>query len=150
KQFDLLGEWVYTGANGSRFQAMVKKLGDSCRRAKSVTATLDGKRNGGKRTSDPMQTAYGALGTFEEFLTGTNVVAKYEFEGGHLISDEILGTDSYKQKNFAPQRGHLNSPIYRKIEQIAKYGTTPKSTTVTGTRPDWTMTADLEYPTSKY
>jgi hypothetical protein len=129
----------------NRFAMMVSTLGNRCERAATVTADLDGNRQGGPRKSDNTQTAYGALGSFEEFLTGTQEVKKYEFEGGHLVSDEILGDASYVQANFAPQRGHFNSPIYRKIEEIAAFGVMPVKPTKKKS-PNWTMKAQVHYP----
>jgi hypothetical protein len=133
----------------NRFANMVSTLGDNCKRAATVTADLDGKRQGGPRLADKTQTAYGALGSFEEYVTGTQEVYKYEFEGGHLVSDEILGDASYVQANFAPQRGHINSPIYRKIEEIAAFGLTPRIPTKKAT-PNWTMTAAVHYPAATH
>lgn len=140
---------VVTGINPGRFGPMVTTLGDSCVRAEEVTATLDGKRTGGVRKADATQSAYGALGSFEEYLTGTPTAPKYEFEGGHLISDEILGTASYVQANFAPQRGHINAPIYRKIEEIAAGGLVQKTGNKKST-PSWTLKAWLTYPAATH
>jgi hypothetical protein len=140
---------VVTGLNPGRFGPMVATLGNSCVRAEEVTATLDGKRTGGVRKSDATQSAYGALGSFEEYLTDTPTAPKYEFEGGHLISDEILGTASYVQANFAPQRGHINAPIYRKIEEIAAGGLVQKSGNKKAT-PNWTLKAWVTYPAATH
>ncbi|MDO9338070.1 MAG: hypothetical protein Q7T61_16870 [Caulobacter sp.] len=131
--------------NPNRFGPMVTQLGDVCARAEEVTATLDGGRKGGPRTGDPMQTAFGALGSFEEYITDTAEVPKYQFEGGHLIADEILGDDSYVEQNFAPQRRRLNSPIYRKIEEIAAGGLAFVGKKYKKT-PTWTLTANVGYP----
>lgn len=128
---------------------MVRTLGDKCARAREVTATLDGGRKGGSRTGDATQTAYGTLGTLMSYLTKTETPRKYNFEGGHLISDEILGDDSYEQYNFAPQRGHLNSPIYRKIEALARDGTEAKNKTIAKQKPPWTFKVEVKYDGSK-
>lgn len=102
------------------YKTMILTMGDSAYRAETVTAELDGIRKGGVRTSDPLQTAYGNIGNFMSFITATP--QSEGFEGGHLISDEILGSDSYVGYNFAPQRSSLNAPHYRKIEMIAAGG----------------------------
>lgn len=136
--------------NPGRFGPMVTALGDSCARAQSVTATLDGGRKGGPRVGDPMQSAYGALGSFEEYITDTAEVSKYQFEGGHLIADEILGDYSYVQQNFAPQRRRLNSPIYRKIEEIAAGGLTYVGSKMNPKTPTWTLKADVSYPAATH
>lgn len=109
--------------NASGYGSMFKTLGTACQRAESVDAKLDGKRPGDVRKSDPTQTAYGNLGNFMAWVTDTPTPQGGSFEGGHLVSDEILGTDSYVQYNFAPQRSSLNSPHYREIETLAAAGT---------------------------
>lgn len=103
------------------FGTMNTALGTHCVRAEEVEAEIDGIRKGGPRGGDPMQTAFGTLGTFMEYITGTPQATSINsyFEGGHLISDEVLGDDSYVHQNFAPQRRQINSPAYRKIEEIA-------------------------------
>lgn len=128
----------------------IQQLKESCPKAHSVTADLDGIRDGEKRVSDPMQTAYGNLGNIEELLTKTPSVAKYDFEGGHLIADQILGDRSYFGGNFAPQRRTLNSPVYRMIEKIGKGGTRLKVGGKPGKRPNWTMKVSVAYPSDTY
>ena len=142
-----------TALNQSRFGPMVATLGDRCNRAEHVEATLDGGRPGPPRAllTNPMQSAFGALGSLEAALTNTGTPAKYEFEGGHLIADEMLGKDSYVEYNFAPQRGHLNAPIYRKIEEIAMHGIKKKKSSVKAAKPKtWSMDVKLKYPGSTY
>ena len=114
--------------NASGYGSMLKTLGMACQRAESVDAKLDGQRYGGMRTSDPTQTAYGNLGNFMAWVTNTPTPKGGSFEGGHLVSDEILGDYSYVQYNFAPQRSSLNSPYYREIETLAAAGTVDAST----------------------
>jgi hypothetical protein len=139
------------GALGGPFRAMVQALGDDTPRAETLTADLDGVRPGGgdERDSDPTQTAFGNLGQFMSYITGSSTPLNYQFEGGHLASDQLLGTDSYVARNFAPQRRQINSPIYRKIEELAEEGTEPKDSSVKKKRPDWELKAELEYLASK-
>lgn len=140
--------------NPGRFNPMLEALKKQSAKARSVTATLDGQRPGKIRKllkTDGTQSAYGALGSLEALLTDTETPAKYDFEGGHLIADEMLGEDSYVQYNFAPQRDHFNSPIYRKIEEIAMAGISAKDSSVTSDPPDnWTMKTDVTYSSETY
>ena len=128
-------------SRGGGFATMAKTLKASCERAESVTAELDGVRHGGPRSSDDTQTAYGNLGNFMAAVTGTPIAEPYE--GGHLVSDEILGDWSYVQYNFAPQLSHLNAPYYRKIEEIAAAGA--ERTSGSGAVTPSTYKIDLTY-----
>lgn len=139
------------GASKSRYSQMIGALGDNCRRAGKVTVSIDGQRDGGPRGNDPIQTAYGALGSLEADLTGTATPLKHDFEGGHLISDEILGIKSYVESNFAPQRRHLNSPVYRKIEEIGAFGIKKANHGVLTPEPaDYAMEVEVSYPSPTY
>lgn len=120
------------------FDLMITTLGDSAVRATTAKADITGKAPGSaERKGDPVQGSYGRLGGFEEFITSSVRLPKYDFNGGHLISYAILGDASNVQGNLAPQRRYLNSPIFRKIEEIAEGGITgasgPKSHTMTTT-----------------
>lgn len=114
----------------SGFRQMVEELGDSALRATQVTAKLDTSAKAPRR-SVPMQTAYGNLGDFMAQITGTPLDEAYE--GGHLVSDEILGTASNVGYNLAPQIGSLNRADYRKIETLAQLGTESDTGTATYT-----------------
>jgi hypothetical protein len=112
-------------------------------RPKRIVAELDGPGPGGKRKSAPPQSLYGYLGTVERAMFGRqNRQAPYE--GGHFVSDEILGKDSYSENNFAPQDAHLNAPLWRNFEEMALEGPVNKKT---GKRaPSWTYEIDVRYP----
>lgn len=115
------------------------------RRVEKLTATLDGFRRGGPRTSDPVQTAYGHLGEYERSLFGRRLASTYR--GGHLIADEMLGSDSYVEENFAPQHVEFNSPAYRVVEEMADLGPVHAKTN-SSARTDgqpWTMLVELTY-----
>jgi hypothetical protein len=144
KKFNLKS--AMTKANAA-FGTMWTTLGARSRRAEEVKAVIDGKRKGGARGGDKTQTAYGTLGTFMEFITGTPQASSPPsyFEGGHLVSDEILGDDSYVEQNFAPQRRQINSPAYRKIEKMAASSLDAVSSTVTSDEPCHEMEVNLTY-----
>lgn len=112
------------------------------KRVTKLTAVLDGKRNGGARSADSTQTAYGHLGEYERTIFGRRITSSPTYAGGHLVADEILGTDSYVQENFAPQHVYLNSPAYRVIEEMAEAGPT---NTAGNRAPNWTMEVELTY-----
>jgi hypothetical protein len=112
-------------------------------RPKHIEAELDGPGPSGKRKSSPPQSLYGYLGTVERAMYGRqNRTAAYE--GGHFISDEILGKDSYSEFNFAPQDAHLNAPLWRNFEEMALDGPVSEKT---GKRaPSWKYRIDVSYP----
>jgi hypothetical protein len=66
------------------------------------------------------------------------------YEGGHFISDEILGKDSYNEYNFAPQDDKLNAPLWRHFEELAKDG--PTHVTTGNDAPTWTYKVKVRYP----
>ncbi|HLJ99168.1 MAG TPA: DUF4157 domain-containing protein [Streptosporangiaceae bacterium] len=111
-------------------------------RPEYVTATLDGARPGGARKSEPPQYLYGYLGIMERAIFGRPALGPV-YEGGHFISDEILGDDSYTEFNFAPQDDQFNAPLWRIIEKMAEEG--PRDAADTGA-PDWTYTVRVRYP----
>ena len=111
-------------------------------RPESVTATLDGIRGGGARVSKPPQYLYGYLGIMERAMFGRPALGPV-YEGGHFISDEILGDDSYSEFNFAPQDDQFNAPLWRIIEEMAELG--PRD--AAGSRAaNWTYTVKVHYP----
>lgn len=131
--------------------SMMQTLGDTCRRAQSVTAEIQGSSSSHLRQPSQRQTAYGNLGKFEELITRSPSLPKYQFHGGHLISDHILDTHGDVEGNFAPQRAYLNSPIFRKIEQIGEGGLTYVGTgKPTNKKPTHTMTTTVSYPSKTH
>ncbi|RYF93698.1 MAG: hypothetical protein EON95_08045 [Caulobacteraceae bacterium] len=136
------------------YNKMVNALKDSCFRSETAVADLYGQRPSGARGSDATQTAYGNLGKFEAELNGVTPPKGQHFEGGHLISDQILGPKSYEQWNFAPQVRDLNSPIYREIEKIGSGGLTRKTPLPQGVKKPpaaaYVMSVKLGYPSNKY
>lgn len=136
------------------YKKMVGALGDACFRSETAVADLYGQRPTGARGSDPTQTAYGNLGKFEAELNGVTPPKGQHFEGGHLISDQILGPKSYEQWNFAPQVRDLNSPIYREIEKIGSGGLKRKVALPKGTKKPpataYEMSVRLSYPANTY
>jgi hypothetical protein len=87
-----------------------------------VKATIEGTRRmaGGRATNSVMQSAMGNLGDHERAVFGRD--PRKSYEGGHLISDKILGDDSYVEANFVPMHTDLNSPDFRNIERKAEVG----------------------------
>jgi hypothetical protein len=116
---------------------------DRPNRPRSVIATLDGTRGGAvARRSHPPQGLYGHLGIVERAMFGRPDAGPV-YEGGHFVSDEILGLASYNEFNFAPQDAQLNSPLWRNFEKLAEEG--PHD--VNGTRaPSWTYEIQVRYP----
>ncbi|MBN1655974.1 MAG: DUF4157 domain-containing protein [Deltaproteobacteria bacterium] len=82
-------------------------------RPKSVTAILAGPSPTTDRRSDEVHAEVGKLGHDEEkILTGENNVT---YRGGHLIGYAMLGENSNKSFNLAPQTEGLNSPAYYQV-----------------------------------
>lgn len=119
------------------------KQGAKLARVTQIEAELDGIRPDNQARSDgPMVAAYGHLGEHERAIFGRAATATYE--GGHLISNEILGNDSNFDENFAPQLSSFNSPGYRLIEELAHEGPVDKTTGTTSKQP-WGMKVILKY-----
>lgn len=111
------GLWVHP-------QSLPRKQVD---RAEKVSATLEGeRRTPGTRKSAAMQTEIGSLGEQERALLGRSPEKSYE--GGHLIGDQFLGEDSYKEWNLAPQARKLNNPYYKEVEGMLATGLVDKKT----------------------
>lgn len=133
-----------------RFEPMIKAMGKNTKRATSMVAKITGKSTSKGRKPSALQTAYGTIGTFEELITRSDSLVNYDFNGGHLISDLILGKASDVAGNFAPQRRYLNSPIFRKIEQIAEGGLNYVGTGKKLSNPSHQITTTVSYPSATH
>lgn len=118
-------------------------------RPTQVIAILDGAcRTPGTRKSDPIQSAMGNIGDHERAIMGRSAAKSYE--GGHLISDTLLGTDSYVEHNFAPQLADVNAPIYRNVEELAEKGLIDKTTLTPVKGGEIKMEVNLSYADDPY
>jgi hypothetical protein len=110
-----------------------------------VVAKIKGTRRtpGGRASNGVMQSAMGNLGDHERAVIGRD--ARKSYEGGHLISDKLLGDDSYVEDNFVPMHNDLNSPDFRNLERKAERGLIDQSTKAAQPNVAITMTVDVAY-----
>ncbi|MEH2032172.1 MAG: DUF4157 domain-containing protein [Nostoc sp.] len=151
---DKFGNSTSFGLKGNAIQPSIRlaeftEVREEVDRPKQVKATIVGtRRTMGGRDPKPPQTAIGHLGVHERAIMGRPRVPG-AYAGGHLISDKILGADSYEEYNLAPQLKDFNSPGYRNIEERAEKGLINEKGNV-DTKVSITATVDLRYPDQDY
>jgi hypothetical protein len=121
----------------------------SVNRARQVKATIEGeRRDAGARQSKFPQTEIGSLGEQERAILGRSPTKSYE--GGHLVSDKLLGDASYQEWNLAPQARKLNSPYYRAVEEMITAGAVRNLTKEPDQNVPIHMTVDVGYKDDPY
>ncbi|RKH13591.1 DUF4157 domain-containing protein [Corallococcus sp. CA053C] len=123
-----LGDYPYPIQNGaqvrpSEFIKSSKKIYDAVDRPNSIHVVVEGtRRTPSSRQAAAPQTEIGNIGEHERAMFDRPVTAKFNYAGGHLVSDKILGQDSYRADNLAPQLRDFNSPAWRVMEIMAEKG----------------------------
>jgi hypothetical protein len=83
-------------------------------------------------------------------MFGRPVTAKFNYAGGHLVSDKILGEDSYHAYNLAPQLRAFNTPAWRVMEVMAEKGPFDTAHNKYDTNVPIDMKVSVEYPDTSY
>lgn len=151
-----LPDYPYPIQNGaqvrpSEFIKSTKKIGDDVDRPNSIHAIIEGtRRTTGTRAAKPPQTEVGNLGEHERAMFDRPVTAKFNYAGGHLVSDKILGLDSYRADNLAPQLREFNAPAWRVMEVMAEKGPFDTVNKKYDTSVPIDMKVSVEYPDTSY